>query len=180
MNYKVTREIIEACDLANLEQEWVMDSAKSIAYKYNKIVETDAFPSLRKIDVKTFEKFKKLVKGFKLFRMDKDGNILEQEALYVNKKLNPSDACSFSKTELLCLCWVLKETNLYRDNIADLYGKLLEIVGLEDTSFLFSSVEDVILNLVLQTNQGFGSYEYLLNNWMEKEESGSLILPCKI
>ena len=177
MNYKVTRKIIESCDLTNLEQDEVQESAKRIAREYNEIVETDAFPSLRKVDVKTFEKLKKFVKGFQLFRMDKDGNILEQEALYVNKKLNPSDICSFSKTELLYLCWVLKEAALYKENVADLYGELLKIVGLEDTSLLFSNVEDVALNLVLQTGQGFWSYSHLLRDWMEKEEQGSLILP---
>ena len=177
MNYKVTRTIIEACDLTNLEQDRVMESAKYIAYEYNKIVETDAFPSLKKVEAKTFEKLKKMVKGFQLFRMDRDGNILEQESLYVNKKLNPSDTCCFRKTELLYLCWVLKATNLYKENVADLYGRLLEIVGQEESSFLFCSVEDVALNLVLQTNQGFGSYVHLLRDWMEKEELGSLVLP---
>lgn len=177
MNYKVIRKMMESCDLTNLEQDSLMESAKCIVCEYNEIVETDAFPSLRKVSVKTFEKFKKFVNGFKLFRMDKDGNILEQETLYVNKKLNPSDTCSFSKEELLYLCWVLNENGLCKENCADLYGELLEIIGLEDTSLLFSSVEDVALNLVLQTGQGFWAYSHLLRDWMGNEEQGSLILP---
>lgn len=177
MNYKVTRKIIESCDLTKLEQDSVMESAKHIACEYNEIVEADAFPTLKKVDVKTFEKLKKYIKSFHVFRMDKEGNILEQEALYVNKKLNPSDTCSFSKEDLLYLCWVLKENNLCKEDCSSLYEELLEIVGVEYNPLLFSNVEDITLSLVLQTGQGFWSYAHLLRNWMEKEEQGSLILP---
>ena len=181
MNYRITRKFYEECNYQNTSDIWeqasVMESAKRIACEYNDIVQTDVFPAMKKIDAKAFEKLKKYLKGFQLFRVDKDGKIREQEALYVNKKLNPSDTCSFSKEDLLYLCWVLKENELYKGDYLSCYAELLEIIGQEYNPLQFSNVEDVALSLVLQTGQGFEAYAYLLRDWIEKEEQGSLKLP---
>lgn len=183
MNYRFTRKIYELCDYGNKQELWkrdsVMQCAESIVRQYNEIVKKDVFVTLKKVDVKAFIKLVKYLEGFQLFRVDKSGQIREQEELYVNKKLNYSEYCAWTKEECLYLCWVLKETGLYEGECVTLYEELLDIMGQEYNPLEFSNVEDVLLSLVLQTDQGFSAYYHLLQDWMkeEKDEQGSLRLP---
>ena len=183
MNYKYIRKAYEELDYGNKQELWkqdsVMECAKRIASEMNEIVQEGVFVTLKKVDAKSFVKLQKYLEGFQLFRVDKNGQILEQETLYVNKKLNPSDTCNFTKEETLYFCWVLKEAGLHEGATADLYEEWMEILGQEYSPHLFSNVEDVILSLVFQTGYGFEAYQYMLQDWIHKEKDvkGSLCLP---
>lgn len=183
MNYKFTRKIYELCDYGNTMELWDLESvmlhAESIAKQHNAIAQKEVFVTLKKVNVKAFIKLKKYLEGFQLFRVDKNGQIKPQEELTVNKKLNYTEYCGWTKEECLYLCWVLKAAKLYEGDCLTMYAELLEVIGEEYRPLEFSNIEDVILSLVLQTDQSFEEYYDLLNDWMkeEKDEEGTLQLP---
>ena len=181
MNYKITNAVYEACAFGETQAKWsephVIHAAEEIANKWNELVETGKFLTLKKVNSKAFVRVKKYLEGFQLFRVDKNGNVKPREELSVNKKLNSSDSCAFSKEELLYICWVLKESGLYCGECRSLFAKLLEIIGLECDFLAVAHVEDVALNLVLQTDCGFQEFYELLSSWEEDLIEGSLQLP---
>lgn len=185
MNYSFVRIIYEHCDYGNKRTQWnqseAMNCAERVALQWNEIVEKEAFATLKKVDAKSFVKLTKYLEAFHLFRVDKNGVIKEREELSVNKKLNRTEYCSWTKEESLYLCWVLKEDGLYEKDCLTLYVKLLKVMGEEYNMLEFSNVEDVLLSLVLLTGYGFSEYCHLLNDWIREEKDevgeGTLKLP---
>lgn len=181
MNYKITNTVYDVCEFGRTQAQWnqacVMDTAEDIANKWNELVETGKFITLKKINSKAFVRMKNYLEGFQIFRVDKNGKVKPREELSVNKKLNRTEYCAFSKEELLYICWVLKATKLYNGECSTLYEKCLEIIGLEHNSLAVAHVEEIALNLVLRTNCGFQEFYELLTSWEECAFEGSLQLP---